>query len=65
MLSAFLSATLGERGAERVLAACSVLFAMLLWSVAVYLLLRIGDGLSLLFFSMGILLRFFPLSQRD
>ena len=37
----------------------SFLLLFLLWASAVYFLLRAGDGLSLLFFSMALLLRYF------
>ena len=48
-----------ERIAERVMRTLSFLFLFLLWATAVYFLLRAGDGLSLLCFSMSLLFRFF------
>ena len=48
-----------ERVAERGMLLCSYLFLFLLWATAVYFLLRAGDGLSLLCFSMSLFLRFF------
>lgn len=42
-----------------IMRACSFLFLFLLWAIAVYFLLRAGDGLSLLCFSMSLLFRFF------
>ena len=48
-----------ERVAQRCMTLCSYLFLFLLWATAVYFLLRAGDGLSLLCFSMSLFLRFF------
>ena len=59
MLSAALSVAAGERAADRVLTCSSFLFLFLLWCFSVYCLLRVGDGLSLLCFSMSLLTRFF------
>ncbi len=63
MLSALLAFLFGEQCAERVLWGCSVAAVLFLWSVAVYLLLRSGNGISLLFFSMSLFLRFFSFSR--
>ena len=63
MLASFLSAIMGERFSEHVITACSVLFVLLLWSVAVYFLLRAGDGFSLFCFSMSLFFRFFSFSD--
>lgn len=63
MLSAFLSSTVGDSVSARLLNACSFLFLFLLWSGAVYCLLRVGDGLSLLCFSMSLFSRFFEFSE--
>ena len=63
MLASFLSVLFGERVSERVITVCSVLFVLLLWSVAVYFLLRVGDGLSLFCFSMSLFFRFFGFSE--
>lgn len=59
MLSAVLSVTVGERAAERTLTCSSFLFLFLLWCFSVYCLLRVGDGLSLMCFSMSLFSRFF------
>ena len=59
MLAALLAVTVGERAAGGVLTGCSFVFLFLLWCLAVYFLLRAGDGLSLLCFSMNLLARFF------
>lgn len=47
----------------RVMSCISFLFLFLLWSGAVYFLLKAGDGLSLLCFSMSLLSRFFEHEQ--
>ena len=59
MLESFLLSFLGERITRGVMRACTFLFLFLMWATAVYLLLRAGDGLSLLCFSMSLLSRFF------
>lgn len=59
MLEAMLSPLCGARTVRCVMRSCSFLFLFLLWSSAVYFLLRAGDGLSLLAFSMSLLFRFF------
>jgi len=59
MLESCLLSFCGEATARSVLRACTFLFLFLIWAVAVYLLLRAGDGLSLLFFSMSLFSRFF------
>ena len=59
MLECFLLSFLGERLAGRWMRGCTFLFLFLIWAVAVYLLLRAGDGLSLLCFSMSLMTRFF------
>lgn len=63
MLSSFLSATVGERVSEHTLTVSSFLFLFLLWCFAVYCLLRVGDGLSLLCFTVSLFSRFFELSE--
>ena len=63
MLSATLSLFFGEKLADRVLWGCSVVAVLFLWSLAVYFLLRAGNGISLLFFSMSLFLRFFSFSD--
>ena len=55
MLSSFLSAAAGDRISEYALTLCSFLFLFLLWCCAVYCLLRVGDGLSLLCFKISLL----------
>lgn len=59
MLECALTCAAGERTAGAMMRICSFLFLFLLWSTAVYLLLRAGDGLSLLCFSMSLFFRFF------
>ncbi len=59
MLECALSAIVGERTVRCVMRLCSFGFLFLLWATAVYFLLRAGDGLSLLCFSMSLLFRFF------
>ena len=64
MLSAAISAMLGEGAAEYVLRLTSFLFLFLLWAVSVFFLLRAGDGLSLFCFSMSLFSHFFALSDQ-
>jgi len=59
MLGCALSAVFDTRVTEGILSACSFLFLFLLWAVAVYFLIRVGDGISLFFFSVSLFLRFF------
>ncbi len=59
MLSCVLARVGGARVAERGGALCSFFFLFLLWAVAVYFLLRVGDGLALFCFSLSLFLRFF------
>lgn len=59
MLECLLCRFGNERLAQRCMMLCSFLFLFLLWATAVYFLLRAGDGLSLLCFSMSLFLRFF------
>ncbi len=59
MLCSALSYFGGERLGESVLRWTSILFVLLLWGVAVYFLLKVGDGLSLFCFSMGLFARLF------
>lgn len=59
MLECGIAGLWGVRAAERVLCGTSFLFLFLLWGSAVYFLLKAGDGLSLLFFSMTLFGRFF------
>ena len=59
MLECALARFLGGRTVTVVMRSCSFLFLFLLWATAVYFLLRAGDGLSLLCFSMSLFLRFF------
>ena len=59
MLECMLCRFGNERVAARCMTLCSFLFLFLLWATAVYFLLRAGDGLSLLCFSMSLFLRFF------
>jgi Zn-dependent protease len=62
MLCSALSCAGGERLGEGVLRWTSILFVLLLWGVAVYFLLKVGDGLSLFCFSMGLFSRLFDAS---
>ena len=59
MTECFLRRFLGEVWVERVMRPISLGFLLLLWLGSVYFLLRAGDGLSLLCFSMSLLVRFF------
>lgn len=63
MLESALSACFSARTVRCVLRLSSFLFLFLLWAIAVYALLRAGDGLSLLAFSMSLFLRFFDGEQ--
>ena len=56
---ALCAATMGVRGAQRVLSVSSFFFLLLLWITAVYFLLKAADGLSLFCFSLSLFLRFF------
>ena len=42
-----------------VLRACTFLFLWLLWAFSAYLMIKIGDGVSLFFFTLSLLARFF------
>ncbi len=59
MLESMLLFFVGERSALCIMRGCTFFFLFLLWAAAVYLLLRAGDGISLLFFSMSLFSRFF------
>ena len=59
MLACTLARFCGTRAADRGGRLCSFLFLFLLWAVAVYFLLRVGDGLALFCFSLSLFLRFF------
>ena len=59
MMACTLYARMEARRAELILHGMSFVFLFLLWSVAVYFLLRAGDGLSLFCFSLSLFLRFF------
>ena len=59
MLECFLSRFCEERAVHGIMRFCSFLFLFLIWSGAIYFLLRAGDGLSLLFFSMSLFVHFF------
>ncbi len=59
MLDSFLMLFLSQRAVQTLTRAISFLFLFLLWAVAVYFLLRVGDGLSLFCFSMSLFTRFF------
>lgn len=59
MTESALSFFCGIRVSRAVMRVLSFLLLFLLWASAVYFLLRAGDGLSLLFFSMALFLRYF------
>ena len=59
MLCSAVSYFWGDASGETVLRWSSILSVLLLWGVAVYFLLRVGDGLSLFCFSMGLFGRLF------
>lgn len=59
MLEASVAAFAGTRMAYRVITLSSFFCLFLLWAVSVYFLLRVGDGISLFFFSLSLFLRFF------
>ncbi len=59
MLEVALLCAFSERTALRMMRTCSFLLLFLLWAIAVYFLLRVGDGLSLFCFSMSLFSRFF------
>ncbi len=63
MTETTLSFFCGVRVSRAVMRALSFLFLFLLWACAVYFLLRAGDGLSLLFFSMALFLRYFDSAE--
>ena len=65
MLESALLSFFGERVACGVGRGCTFLFLFFLWAGAVYLLLRAGDGISLLCFSMSLLTRFFEGESQD
>lgn len=65
MLESALSSFLGIRAADRALTASSLILLFLLWAVAVYFLLRAGDGLSLWCFSMSLFSRFFGVLKSE
>lgn len=63
ILSAVLSTLAGERVATAVSAGLSFLLLFVLWSGSVYLLLRVGSGISWFCFSVSVFLRFFALFE--
>ena len=63
MLSVVLMNLLGERACCAVLRCCSLVCLLFIWELAVYCLLKIGDGLSLFCFSMSLFQRFFSVSE--
>ena len=60
-LSAVLCVLTGDRAAAVVSAILSFLLLFFVWCGSVYLLLRVGSGISWFCFSMGVFLRFFGL----
>ncbi len=65
MLSGMLHSHLPCKTAERILWGISFVFLFLLWAVAVYFLLRVGDGLSLFCFSFSLFSRFLKKENFD
>lgn len=66
MLESAISAGFSPAVSDTILTFTSLVFLFLLWSIAVYFLLRAGDGLSLWCFSMSLFSRFFAaLKQED
>ena len=59
MLECGLNAFISPDRTRVIMRGISLVFLFLLWSLAVYFLLRAGDGLSLFCFSLGLFLRFF------
>jgi Zn-dependent protease len=59
MTECLLRSFLGEVWVERVMRLISLGSLLILWLGSVYFLLHAGDGLSLLCFSMSLLVRFF------
>ena len=59
MLECTLLSLLRESIVWRIMRLISFFFLFLLWASAIYFLLRAGDGISLLFFSMTLFSRFF------
>ncbi|MBE6629086.1 MAG: site-2 protease family protein [Ruminococcaceae bacterium] len=59
MLECTLLSLLRESIVVRIMRLISFFFLFLLWASAIYFLLRAGDGISLLFFSMTLFSRFF------
>ena len=58
MLECFVGSHLGVRATHTLTTAVSGGFLFLLWAVASYFLLRVGNGLALFCFSVSLLLRF-------
>ncbi len=63
MLACFLLLFFEEQTTQRVMRLCSFFFLFLIWAGAIYFLLRAGDGLSLLFFSMTLFAHFFEAAE--
>ena len=59
MLETALSRLWGTTVADKIMGCISFFFLFLLWALAVYFLLRAGDGFSLFCFSVSLLSRFF------
>ena len=58
MLECMLSRFLSVRLLDRTMQLISFLFLFLLWATAAYFLIRVGNGISLFFFSLCLFLRF-------
>ena len=65
MLECLLSRFCEERTVHGIMKLSSFLFLFLIWSGAIYFLLRAGDGLSLLFFSMSLFVHFFEACEEE
>lgn len=63
MLECFLARFCEERTVNGIMRLSSFFFLFLIWSGAIYFLLRAGDGLSLLFFSMSLFVHFFEAGE--
>ena len=63
MMECWLCSFLSVRIAGNIMRIISFVFLFLLWATSVYFLLRVGDGLSLLLFSMSLFFRFFSLES--
>jgi len=63
MLECTLLKFLGVRSTSKILKGCSFFLLWLMWVLAIYFLIKAGDGLSLFCFSLGLMSRFFRVSD--